>query len=286
MARRRRLRIADARARHPPAPDLLRRGRIAHVEDLVALVVELVVRDEIGRARRHVHVLAVAEPELVHAARFLARAVHEGDRLRLLRHRDVEQLEAGRLLPRLLALVGDRHDVADHLERIRAHVALRQLGLHHDLRLARVGDIDRGEILRRALVREPDDAPSILGDLDRHALAHAAEAFELVMREELEIPFDLVGHNGSLRWGDQTSSSWPGLSRPSRLGWHGASLVGVAGRQAFAPVFDGLCPATTCGESYAPARAFSMKSGRSALPQSGIAAIFFSRSRISACSCM
>ena len=34
----------------------------------------------------------------------------------------------------------------------------------------------RGEILRRAFVREPDDAPAVLGDLDRHALAHAAEA--------------------------------------------------------------------------------------------------------------
>ncbi len=37
---------------------------------------------------------------------------------------------------------------------------------------------------------------------------------------------------------------------------------------------------------YAPRRAFSMKSGRSALAQSGTARIFFSLSRISACSCM
>ena len=186
--------VADARARHPPAPDLLRRGRIAHVEDLVALVVELVVGDEIRRARRHVDVFAVAEPELVHAARLVARAVHERDRLRIFRHRDVEQLEAGGLLARLLDLIGHRHDVADHFERVRAHVALRQLGLRHDLRLARIGDVDRGEILRRAFMRQPDDAPPVLGDLDRHAFAHAAEAGELVVGDELEIPFDLVGH--------------------------------------------------------------------------------------------
>ena len=37
---------------------------------------------------------------------------------------------------------------------------------------------------------------------------------------------------------------------------------------------------------HAPTRAFSMKSGRSAFYQSGIAAIFFSFSRISACCCM
>ena len=45
-------------------------------------------------------------------------------------------------------------------------------------------------------VREPDDAPSVLCDLDRHTLAHPAEALQLVMRDELEIPFDRVGHAG------------------------------------------------------------------------------------------
>ncbi len=57
----------------------------------------------------------------------------------------------------------------------------------------------------------------------------------------------------------------------------------------------GTSPAMTMKRSFfacasrrdqAPARAFSIKSGRSAFPQSGMALIFFSRSRISACSCM
>jgi hypothetical protein len=63
-------------------------------------------------------------------------------------------------------------------------------------------------------------------------------------------------------------------------------LARSSGTRAFTPVFDGLGPATTRGENYAPALAFSMKSGRSAFDQSGIAAIFFSFSKISACSCM
>ena len=43
----------------------------------------------------------------------------------------------------------------------------------------------RGEILRRAFVREPDDASAVLCDLHRHAFAHAAEAAEIVLREQL-----------------------------------------------------------------------------------------------------
>ena len=53
-----------------------------------------------------------------------------------------------------------------------------------------------------------------------------------------------------------------------------------------------FCRWTLCASArlvvtiYAPARAFSMKSGRSALLQSGTARTFFSLTRISACSCM
>ena len=193
VPRRRRHVVALARARHPPAPDLFRLRRIAHIENLVALVVERMRRLEIRRTGRHVHVIAVAEPQLMHAARIRTGAVDEGDALRIFRHRNVEQLEARRLLPDLLALISDRHDVADDLQRIRAHEAFRQFGLHHDLRIARIGDVDAGEILRRALMREPDDAAAILRDLDRHALAHAAEAREFVMAEQLEIPQDGIG---------------------------------------------------------------------------------------------
>ena len=59
-----------------------------------------------------------------------------------------------------------------------------------DLGRARIGDVDAGEVLRRALVREPQDAAAVLGDLDRHALAHAAEAVELVVGQQLEVLAD------------------------------------------------------------------------------------------------
>src|SRR5262249_39072171 len=49
---------------------------------------------------------------------------------------------------------------------------------------------DGGKILRRAFVREPEDAAAVGRDLDRHAFAHAAETVEQVMAEELEIPGD------------------------------------------------------------------------------------------------
>ena len=197
MPRRWRHAVAFTRAGQPPAADFRRLGRIAHVEDPVELIVVRMRRREIGRAGREVHVFAVAEPELVHAARIRPRAIEERDRFRIFRLGDVEQLEAGRLEPNLLRLVGHRHDVVGDLERIRTHVGLRQVGLHHHFRMARIGDVDRGEILRRALVREPQDAAAVRRDLDRHALAHAAEPLQLVLCQELEVPGDrLIGALG------------------------------------------------------------------------------------------
>src|SRR5262249_50559821 len=67
---------------------------------------------------------------------------------------------------------------------------LRQVGLHHHLGLAWIGYVDGGEILRRAFMREPEDAAAVGRDLDRHAFAHAAQTVEQVMADELEIPGD------------------------------------------------------------------------------------------------
>ena len=136
------------------------------------------------------HVFAVAEPELMHAARVRSGAVEERNRFRIFRLGNVEQLEARGLQILLRGLIGDRHQVAAGLQRVRAHVGVRQIGLADHLGLARIGHVDRGEILRRALMRQPDDAPSVGRDLHRHALAHAAEAAEHVVRQKLEIPDD------------------------------------------------------------------------------------------------
>ena len=67
-------------------------------------------------------------------------------------------------------------------------MGLRQVGLHHHLRLARIGDVDAGEVLGRALVREPEDAAAVRRDLDRHAFAHAAETLQFMLGEKLEVP--------------------------------------------------------------------------------------------------
>ena len=190
MARRRHHVVALPRARHPPAADFDRLRRIAHVNAAVELIVLRMGRREIARARRAMHVFAVAEPELVHAARMRARAVKEPDRFRIFRLGNVEHLDAGRLQIFLRRLIGDRHQVAAGLQRVRAHIGVRQIGLAHHFRLARIGNIDGREILRRALMRQPDDAAAVGRDLHRHALAHAAKAAEHVVRQQLEIPGD------------------------------------------------------------------------------------------------
>src|SRR5205814_8989484 len=84
--------------------------------------------------------------------------------------------------------IGDGKDVAHRFERIRAHLRMRQVGARDGLQLARVADIDRSEILRRAIMREPQDAAAVLRELHRHAFAYAAEPLERIMPEQFEIP--------------------------------------------------------------------------------------------------
>jgi hypothetical protein len=109
------------------------------------------------------------------------------DELRLLRGTDVEEVHARRRHAGGGRLVSDRHDVADDVERVRAHLVVRELGLHHHLRLERVGHVDCGEVLGRRLVREPQDAPAVFRHLHIGAFADAAEAVELVMPEQLHV---------------------------------------------------------------------------------------------------
>ena len=168
--------------------------------------------------------LAIGEPQLVDAARMSARSGRKrrccagfpAPRCRTTRSRPA----AGRACVRL---VGDGHDVADRLQRIGAHLRLRQVGAGDDFRRARVADIDRREILRRAFMREPQDAPPVLGELHRHAFAHPAEAVERVVPEQLEIPHQRVarrralGHVGLIgKIGGAELVGWP--SGPAGIG--------------------------------------------------------------------
>ena len=71
---------------------------------------------------------------------------------------------------------------------------LRQIGAGDNLGVARVADIDPGEVFRCAFVREPQDAAAVLGDLDRHPLADPAKTVELVVCQLPEIPNSRLGH--------------------------------------------------------------------------------------------
>ena len=76
---------------------------------------------------------------------------------------------------------------------------LRQIGAGDNLGVARVADIDPGEVFRRAFMREPQDAAAVLGDLDRHPLADPAKTVELVVCQLPEIPNCRVGHRSLLK---------------------------------------------------------------------------------------
>jgi len=133
MALERRHRVAHPSAGQPPAADLLGLSGLAHIDDAIELVVGWMRRLEVGRARGHVNVLAVDEPHGVHAARVFPGGVEMRDELGRLGLADVEQVETRGLHVDRARLVRDRHDIADHIQGIRAHFRVRQLGLHHHL---------------------------------------------------------------------------------------------------------------------------------------------------------
>jgi hypothetical protein len=81
----------------------------------------------------------------------------------------------------------DDQSIAVNLERVRAHLAVRKLGLDDHLWILRVGDVQRREVLRRGFVTEPHDAPAVVQLLHAHAFADAAESVELVLRDELHV---------------------------------------------------------------------------------------------------
>jgi hypothetical protein len=178
--RRRRRLVAFARAGIPPAPCLHRLRRVRDVEDAVELVVERVARGEVRRAGRHVDGPAVDEPQRVHAARMRPGAVELRDELRLFGPAHVEQVHARGREPHRAGLVRHRQEIAHQVQRIGPHPRVRQFGLHDQPRRARIGHVDAGEVLGRRLVRQPQDAPAVAGELQSHALADAAVALQLV----------------------------------------------------------------------------------------------------------
>ena len=125
---------------------------------------------------------------MVHAAGRWAGGVEERDGPWLDRVLDVEDLEPRRLHAGRLRLISDDHEVADDVERVGAHLVVRQVRLRDHGELARVGDVHRRHILGRRFVGDPEHATAIPRELDGHALAAVAEAVERVLREEPHVP--------------------------------------------------------------------------------------------------
>jgi hypothetical protein len=84
-----------------------------------------VARLEVGGAAAGVDVLAVHEPQVMHAARVRARGVKEGDLTRPHGIGDVEEIDAGRRHAGRRRLVRHREQVARKIKRVRPHLVVR-----------------------------------------------------------------------------------------------------------------------------------------------------------------
>ena len=184
---RRWLGVAVPRPGQPPAAHLAGSRGIPHVDDAVALVVLRVARREVGGAPAQVNVLAVDEPQVVDAARGRPRGVEPRHRPRAGGIGHVEDLEARRLHARTARLVGHDEEVADQVERVRAHLAVRQVALEDHARPPRLGHVDAGDVLRPGLVGQPQHTATVPRELDDHALAAVAEAVQGMVGEELHV---------------------------------------------------------------------------------------------------
>ena len=194
--------VAFHQSRHPPAPRFFGLGRIAHIDAAVNLVVGGVAGLEIGRPGGAMDVFAIDKPQLVNAHGMGPGTIEKGDRLRIFRIGNIEQLDARRMKPEAggqgarlgPGLVGNRHDIAAHLEAVGAHAVIGDVALDNHLGVFRIGDVDAGEVLRRPLMGQPHDAAPAGGFLDRHTLADAAPADERVMGEQFHIECFVAGH--------------------------------------------------------------------------------------------
>ena len=91
-------------------------------------------------------------------------------------------------------LIGHRHDIAAHFERVGAHFHMRQFGLHNHFGMARIGHVDAGKVFRRAFMRQPHDAAAVTGFLDRHAFADPAPAVQQVVCDQFHAIGFKCGH--------------------------------------------------------------------------------------------
>ncbi|MNY33627.1 hypothetical protein D3C86_1679130 [compost metagenome] len=105
----------------------------------------------------------------------------------ILRHANVPHVESGRFCAGRLDLAGNHHDIAHNIQRVGADLHVWELRLADQPRFARIGDIDRGEILRRRFMRHPQNASAIARLLHRNAFAKPTESIEFVLGQQAHI---------------------------------------------------------------------------------------------------
>ena len=110
-------------------PDLVRSRGIPDVHDPVALVVLPVARREIGGAAAQVDILPSTNQRWWTPREAGPEASNEGNGPRARGIPHVEDLEARGLQARAARLVRDHQEVADQVERVRAHLAVGQVAL-------------------------------------------------------------------------------------------------------------------------------------------------------------
>ena len=152
-------------------------------------MIVLVVRLEVSRTGRNVHVFAVDTPDTVHAPGMRTGSIVVGNLARCFRLADIPDIKTGRRARNRRATDLVRHDqiVAADFERVGAHLVVRQIGLHDYFGVGRIGDIDTGKVLWRAFVPEPHDAAAIRRFRHPHALADAAEATEVIVADQFHV---------------------------------------------------------------------------------------------------
>jgi hypothetical protein len=179
--------VAFPLTREPPSPDFVRSRRIRDVDDHVELIIAGVVRLEVRRSCGDVGVPPVERGHEMGADRVGSRGIEETHLLRLIRGRDIEQVEPGRCHTRCRHLFGQEKDVSSEGQRVATHRIVLAGELGDELGCRRVGDVQNRHRDGRVLVGHIEKPSPVAGDLHRHPLADVRGTVEGVVGDEAEV---------------------------------------------------------------------------------------------------
>ena len=154
--------VAALRARHPPATDLPRLGRIDHVEDLEHELVAWIASRVVGPLAGQEGVAESVEPHEVGPDGLAAGGVEESHPTWLARVGDVEELDARGTRALLLDLAGHGEEVVVDGQVVRSNVRTRQLVAIDHRGAGGMGDVDHDEVVG-GLLRRDEESPTPVG---------------------------------------------------------------------------------------------------------------------------